>query len=201
MSRKAAHETDRKAELLLAARNLIFVEGTAKLTMRRVGEAVSITEPAVYRHFRNKEELLRALIEFMFEGWQEKLDGLREASMPASKKLLRLGTLHLTHLFEHQFNPVLLLSEANMSEQPAIKATLNAKGELMFEAMAAMVREGCESGEFPADLNVKSACLALLGTLQGSLIRWTLTRSTRGLAADVEGALRLIIRGLAAQGG
>ena len=197
MPRQGKSEPCRKMQILLAARNLIFAEGTSKLTMRRVGEAVEISEPAVYRHFRNKEELLRSLVNFMFEGWEEKLLVLKQESIPASEKLIRLGKVHLTHLIDHQFNPVLLLSEANVPEQPGITATFSEKGNRISAVMTAILKDGCMSGEFAADLNVKSAVLAIMGVLQGSLIRWTLSRSTKGLASDLEGALRLIIKGLA----
>jgi len=198
MKRSSANEQSRKSEILLAARNLIFLEGASKLTMRRLGEAVAITEPAVYRHFRNKEELLGELVRFMFDGWEEKLTALKAEPGSASEKLIKLGKLHLNHLFEHQFNPVLLLSEASVAEQPAVAAVLNEKGERIASVMAAVIQEGCTSGEFPPDLHIRSALLAILGVLQGSLIRWTLTRSTRGLASDVDGALRLVVKGLSA---
>jgi len=198
MKRPSGNEQSRKNEILLAARNLIFLEGASKLTMRRIGEAVAITEPAVYRHFRNKEELLRELITFMFDGWEEKLAALKDEPVSASKKLIKLGKLHLSHLFEHQFNPVLLLSEAGVAEQPAVTEVLNGKGERILSVMAAVLQEGRASGEFLPDLPIKSALLAIMGVLQGSLIRWTLTRSTRGLASDVDGALKLVVRGLSA---
>ena len=196
MPRKINPEQSRKMQILLAARNLVFSEGATKLTMRRVGEAVDISEPAVYRHFRNKEDLLRALINFMFEGWEEKLVALKQESIPASEKLIKLGKIHLSHLIDHQFNPLLLLSEANIAEQPNIKATLSEKGDRISAVMTSILKEGCDSGEFSADLNIKSASLAVFGVLQGSLIRWTLSRSTKGLSANLEGAIKLIIRGL-----
>ena len=196
MPRKTNPEQSRKIQILLAARNLVFSEGPAKLTMRRVGEAVDISEPAVYRHFKNKEDLLRALINFMFEGWEEKLIALKQEPIPASEKLIKLGKIHLSHLIDHQFNPVLLLSEASITEQPSVTTTLTEKGNRISAVMASIFKEGCASGEFAADLNVKAATLAVFGVLQGSLIRWTLSRSTKGLSSDLEGAMRLIIKGL-----
>ncbi|MBF0407581.1 MAG: TetR/AcrR family transcriptional regulator [Candidatus Riflebacteria bacterium] len=195
MPRKISPDQNRKMEILLAARNLVFSEGVTRLTMRRVGEAVDISEPAVYRHFQNKEDLLRALINFMFEGWEEKLVALKNESKPASEKLIKLGKIHLSHLIDHQFNPVLLLSEANIADQPTINATLIDKSDRIAAVMTSILKEGIDSGEFSDNLNIRSASLAIFGVLQGSLIRWTLSRSTKGLSSDLEGALKLIIKG------
>ena len=196
MSPRNNGEQSRKLQILLAARNLVFSEGAAKLTMRRVGEAVGISEPAVYRHFQNKEALLRGLIHFMFEGWEEKLHALKQESISASEKVIKLGKIHLTHLIDHQFNPLLLISESGLAEQPSVTAAMTEKGDRIAAVMTSILQEGRSSGEFAADLNLKSASLAIFGVLQGSLVRWTLSRSTRGLSSDLEGALRLIIKGL-----
>jgi AcrR family transcriptional regulator len=41
-------------------------EGVAKLTMRRIGAELGADPTAIYRHFRNKEELLTCLAERLF---------------------------------------------------------------------------------------------------------------------------------------
>lgn len=191
------NQSGRPAELLRAAQNLIFTEGPGRFTMRRLGEAVGITEPAVYRHFGSKEELLLALIAFMFDGWQEKLDALCALDLPASEKVIRLGKIHISHLIDHQFNPILLLSEAADPNQFRVAKALGEKGQRFTETMASIFTKGKIGGEFPPDLCVRFATQAVMGVLQGSLIRWTLTHSNRGLAADLEGSIRLILRGVA----
>ncbi|MBB4685436.1 TetR/AcrR family transcriptional regulator [Amycolatopsis jiangsuensis] len=44
-----------------AAREILAAEGTAAVTMRRVAEATGITPMAIYRHYDNREVLLRAV--------------------------------------------------------------------------------------------------------------------------------------------
>lgn len=188
----------RKKELLIAGRNLIFQEGPNRFTIRRLAEMVGITEPAVYRHFPSKEDLIVELIHFMFEGWQEHLEALQRERLPASEKLIKLGKFHLNHLINHEFNPILLIIEAGDPHQPRIAQALSEKGERITGAMAAIITEARRRGEFAKDLQTRPAVLALMGVLQGSLLRWTLTRSTAGLAADVEGAIKLVLKGFSA---
>lgn len=47
--------TDR---IVAAAKDIVIREGSAALTMRRVGDAVGLTSMAIYRHHRSREELL-----------------------------------------------------------------------------------------------------------------------------------------------
>ncbi|MBN9744288.1 TetR/AcrR family transcriptional regulator [Amycolatopsis sp. A1MSW2902] len=47
--------------LASAAREIIAAEGAAAVSMRRVAEAAGVTAMAIYRHYENREVLLRAV--------------------------------------------------------------------------------------------------------------------------------------------
>lgn len=52
----------RQNQIIDAAINLAAAEGIQALTMKNLAAAVAVSEPALYRHFANKAEILRALI-------------------------------------------------------------------------------------------------------------------------------------------
>lgn len=52
----------RREQILEAATNLIRMRGFQGVTMEDIGEAAGVTGAAVYRHFRNKDELLVAVL-------------------------------------------------------------------------------------------------------------------------------------------
>ena len=52
--------------ILAAARELLEGEGADQVSMRRVAEAVGITPMAIYRHFANREALLKAVADAAF---------------------------------------------------------------------------------------------------------------------------------------
>lgn len=52
-----------EGRILDAARKLWHRDGEGALTMRAVAQAAGTNTPAVYRRFRNRDELLRALVE------------------------------------------------------------------------------------------------------------------------------------------
>lgn len=68
--------------ILEAVERIVGSEGLRALTMRRIGSELGADPTAVYRHFRNKEELLTCLAERMFatepevdptQSWQDQL--------------------------------------------------------------------------------------------------------------------------------
>ncbi len=52
---------DRKEEILNIAIKIIDKDGFSSLSMKKVGELVGISEPAVYRYFKNKEDLINEI--------------------------------------------------------------------------------------------------------------------------------------------
>ncbi|WP_320670076.1 TetR/AcrR family transcriptional regulator [Patulibacter defluvii] len=64
-SRSAGPRLDREA-ILRAAERILAADGLAALTMRRVGVELGADPTAIYRHFRNKQELVVELADRAF---------------------------------------------------------------------------------------------------------------------------------------
>lgn len=54
--------TKRQKEIIDAALNLTADGGIQNLTIKNLADALGITEPAIYRHFKNKSEIVKAMI-------------------------------------------------------------------------------------------------------------------------------------------
>ncbi|HKB70255.1 MAG TPA: TetR/AcrR family transcriptional regulator [Thermoanaerobaculia bacterium] len=73
--------------ILGAARRLVDEEGLRALTMRRLGDRLGVSATALYRHYRNKDEILEELV----DAANEVLGGYlrRAASGPSPEGRLR----------------------------------------------------------------------------------------------------------------
>jgi AcrR family transcriptional regulator len=56
-------ENTRQQEILAKTIQLVSSEGMQNLTIRNVAKAVGVSEPAIYRYFKSKHELLVAVME------------------------------------------------------------------------------------------------------------------------------------------
>jgi AcrR family transcriptional regulator len=73
-----------------AAQRILDSDGLSGLTMRRIGTELSVDPAAVYRHFRNKDELVVALADRAFSSipvpdpslpWQERIRQLNSSAL------------------------------------------------------------------------------------------------------------------------
>lgn len=56
--------TDRQIEIMEAATNRISKFGIQNLTIKTLAEDIGLSEPALYRHFKSKNEILFSLLEY-----------------------------------------------------------------------------------------------------------------------------------------
>jgi AcrR family transcriptional regulator len=61
--------TPRGREIVAAARELLELEGSAALSMRRLAERLGVRAPSLYEHLRNKQALESALISDGLGDW------------------------------------------------------------------------------------------------------------------------------------
>ncbi len=95
--------------ILRAACKLFEREGPDAVTMRRVAEAVGITPMAIYRHFPNREALLKQISDDSFQQIAH-LWTTREPSGDVIAQLMALQRVYVDyalahpHLFDHAFS-------------------------------------------------------------------------------------------------
>ncbi len=65
----------RDRKILDAAARLFYERGFSGVSVDQIGERAGVTGPAIYRHFKGKEDILTSLFD-------EALDGLMEATAP-----------------------------------------------------------------------------------------------------------------------
>ncbi|MFK2876679.1 TetR/AcrR family transcriptional regulator [Rhodanobacter hydrolyticus] len=96
-------------KILRAAHTLFDREGVDAVTMRRVAELVGITPMAIYRHFPNREALLKRISD---DGFQSVADSWQEHAgrgdiikrLHATQMLYLDYALAHPHLFDHAFS-------------------------------------------------------------------------------------------------
>ncbi len=129
-------------KILRAARKLLEKEGAAAVSMRRVAEAVGVTPMAIYRHFANREALMKRVSDDAFtavaDEWQEHartpdfMQGLRHAML----NYLDYALQH-PHLFDYSFS--VARDDARRFPEDfhaRLSPTLNVVADLLAEGMA-----------------------------------------------------------------
>jgi AcrR family transcriptional regulator len=90
--------SDRATEIVIAARRLLDEQGPDGLTMRRLGEALGIKAPSIYKHLPDKQSLETALIS---DGFEEMAGRFTEATRGAEDPLRALAIEYRAFARQH----------------------------------------------------------------------------------------------------
>lgn len=179
MARRATNE--RKEQIVEVTRDLIFTQGFSNFTVRTVATIVGISEAAIYKHFASKEELLMALLDSLFLPWQKAFKKIAAKNISVRERLLELSATHIEFLTEKKLNPLLFFSEANNPENQRLLGVLQNNLGFFSEIVSSLLEEGISSGEFKPDLDIVCATTCFVGTIQASVIKWTVFKSAEKL--------------------
>lgn len=179
MARKATN--DRKDQIIEITRDLIFNEGFSNFTVRTVAGKVGISEAAIYKHYSSKEELLMALLDSLFLPWQKTFKKIAARDVPVCERLLELAETHIDFLTEKKLNPLLFFSEAINPANTQLLGVLKKNLGFFSELVVELLKEGCKTDELRSDLEISSATACFIGTIQASVIKWTVFQTADDL--------------------
>ena len=175
--------TARQKEIIEVAVKLMAEGGIQKLTMKNIARAMKISEPAIYRHFESKMDILLSMLT-QFK--QHSGDHLRSARALNGLRLAQLETIFLEHA--GAFLQIIRISPRWCFRKRPFKmihAWLSRVFSIMTtadETIAEVIDEAQHNGEIRADLPKEHLTLMILGTLRLMVKRWRLT----GYAFDLQ---------------
>lgn len=187
-----------RTEILRKARGLFAVQGVRKTTLDDIASAMHRTKTFIYHYFRNKDDLLGALVEA--EG-DEYVEELRKAigAMPGAKERFRAYVLARFSIFSRMGTYYRALREQYF-EQYAFIENARAKYDL-FETgtMEGILDQGVYEGVFRI-ADPELVAHAILIALKGFEVEWA-TQDQEGFERKIDALLSILFDGIAARSG
>jgi len=164
----------RQQQITDAALRIIGSKGIHGATIAEIAAEVGISEGNIYRHFRNKEEILTSVIEKIGVDLCRILDSVQDISDP----LLRMGEIfhrHLAFAANNKGIPRTLFSEEVMVNQGSLREEIKNRLAAYFKGVSEIIREGQKRGSILSQLKPEALTSMFIGTINFTVIRWTLS--------------------------
>jgi TetR/AcrR family transcriptional regulator, fatty acid metabolism regulator protein len=166
--------TTRQNQIITSALELINEKGIQGLTIKNLSKKLNITEPAIYRHFANKIDILVALLDLL----QTNNSAIFESEVNSSKNALQ----KVEQLFEKHFhvfsqNPSLaavVFSEELFRNEEILTAKILEVIERNSQLLFAMIKEGQDKNEIRNDIPPEHLVIVILGALRLFVKKWQL---------------------------
>ena len=152
LTRKEAKEVTRR-RLLRAALEILNERGETDVSASTVSRAAGIAQPSFYEHFKNKDELLRALGDELFRVMRQALGDVRRSALEAPNDEERLREQYRRPLELIAANPAwfrLALRARHLTSSPLGHSSREMIGNTRYDIVEELIERGYPH-DTPAD--------------------------------------------------
>ena len=202
---KKRDEIGMQSKLMNAAITAFCRKGLADCRMSDIADAAGLARGTPYLYFKSKEQLMLAMYKLYSHRMLEKQKSMlaqagelsaRQLLDRACQACLKAGMSH-RRTFSLWFQFLAMGSSPSLGK--AVRKTLAETYRGHSAYFEELVEKGKKSGEFRPDANTRAVASALVGLLEGLMIRQYADAGLTDLAADYLAAVGLILEGISAK--
>jgi AcrR family transcriptional regulator len=165
----------RREQIAQAALSLVANHGLRALSMGAVARRVGLVPSAIYRHFKNKDQVLDAAIEQIGRRLTGNVQATLRATRDPLERLHRLLLLHIQQIRENRAIPRIVFSEDVYGGHPERRSIILNIVRRYLASVSEIVRQGQKLKQIRRDLDPENAALLFLGLFQPAGILWHIT--------------------------
>jgi len=152
--------------IVSAAVELFYTQGFTNTTLEQVADAIKVTKPFIYAHFRSKSELLADICSRAIRVAHDALNRVTADQVSATLKLETLVRDFMMAVLDHQPHAV-IYSREETHLNPEDREAINELRRGFDRRFAALLQEGVVAGEFVLE-DVPLTALAI-----GGIVGWS----------------------------
>jgi TetR/AcrR family fatty acid metabolism transcriptional regulator len=187
---------ERKDQILDAAVTVFSRLGFHRARMEDVARESGLAKGTLYLYYRSKDALIAALLERIVGWGRRDLKGALAGEGLASERLVELSERMSKEVERLSILlPVWFEFYAVAARNEAVKPFVKRYFEEYREALASVVREGIERGEF-REVGPEEVAVTIVSLFEGVTLLWAFDPEAVPVGEQMEASMRLLIEGL-----
>jgi AcrR family transcriptional regulator len=199
MRAKKTETQIRREQIAQAGLSLVASQGLKGLSMAGVASQVGLVASAIYRHFKNKDQMIDAILNLIRDKLMDNIKEVCDETPDSLERLERLLMRHTQLILENQGIPRIVFSEDVYNGRPQRKAKMHGIVKEHLDAVEDIVRQGQQEGMIRSDIDAVRVSVMFLGLIQPPMILWHLSEGKFDLIKQAEEAWRIFGSVIASQ--
>ena len=178
--------TNRQKQIIQASLDLIALSGIPGLTIKNISKKVGISEPAIYRHFESKADILLGIIEKLKES--SGVDIFASADETKNTvDIIHEGFITRAHRFTN--NPsiaAVIFSEAIFRNNSQLSKAIEIIMEESQTKFVNIIKKGQNRGEIIDSIDAEQLALMIIGSFRLLVTKWHMSKNNFNLKTKTE---------------
>ncbi|MDM7998916.1 MAG: TetR/AcrR family transcriptional regulator [Dehalococcoidia bacterium] len=169
------HRTDiRRDEIANAAGAVMIRRGSEHITIREIAKEIRLSEGAIYRHFRNKRDILSLMVEHAEESMSNDIEKSLSLGGTPMQVLERALQNHISGAKQRQGASFQVIAEVVSLGDRKLNRQASAALERYTRRIRDLVAAGINAGEVKEESDPQVAALLITSMIQGLVNSWSL---------------------------
>ncbi len=189
--------TDRQIEIMEAATNRISKFGIQNLTIKTLAEDIGLSEPALYRHFKSKNEILLNLLEYFKAEMKNRIQSI--SFKPTDTAGDKLKAIFNSQLQTFTYKPAIvsvIFAESIFHFDESLSNKVAEIMDMMQAYVHTNIEEGQKTDTYNKLISASTLSTIIIGGMRMTVLKWKLSKHKSNLVKDgktvLEGILKLI---------
>ncbi len=164
--------SNRQLEIIEAAGKLLTTSGVSGLTIKNLAKEMGFSESALYRHFPGKEEIIVAMLIYLADNIDQRLQSAVSRQDSPGAKLQRMFESHIEFFKEHPHFVVAVFSDGLMEESQSINGAIMRIMNANIKHLMPIILEGQQKGVFTNAIPTEELLHIVMGALRLQMYKW-----------------------------
>lgn len=178
--------TARQIEIINAATELINQGGIQQLTTKALAEKMGFSEPAIYRHFKNKTDILSSVLNYFGMGLKTKMTELIQSEGKGIEKLKQIIDFQFEHFSNHPAIVMVIFAETSFQYEEKLSNAVQNILKNKKQRVVSIIEQGQNDGSIRSDVDVHQLASIFMGSMRFTILQWRLNNYSNDLKKEGE---------------
>ena len=189
--------TERQIEIMEAATHRIDKFGIQELTIKNLAADINLSEAALYRHFKSKNEIMLGLLNYFISEMRGRISKIiNKKEFKASDLLIELFESQLKTFVQKPSIVSVIFSESIFHFNKELSTTVSEMMEMMQKQIEGIVKKGQEDGSISKIVGISTLTIIIMGGMRITVLKWKLSGHQSDLVKDgrkvLDGILKMV---------
>ena len=176
--------TKRQIDILEVSKDLIGTKGIQNLTIKNIAKKMSFSEPACYRHFKDKTEILKSLLVFHKELLSHGIHKIIKSDKTSLEKIRSVIEFQFDHLQRNPDIIMVIFSETSFQYNNLLSNLVAKVMRQRHKKLTSIIKDGQEKDIIRQDISANQIATIIMGSMRLTVLKWKLNNFDTNLKKE-----------------
>ena len=167
--------SNRQIDIIEAATHLLGNKGIQNLTTKSLAAEIGFSEPALYRHFKGKTDILESVLTYYQQVLKAGLTHIIQSEESGLMKIRAMMDFQFTHFTRNPAVIMVVFAETSFQYNNVLSKAVSEILTQKTSMVAKIIKTGQAEGSIRDDIDAEQLVTMIIGSMRFTVLKWRLS--------------------------